>query len=187
MSKLRDVAKEVSQQGTRKGLGICWLVGVFMLLAAIVIAVSKGATGALVFFPMGLFVLLLCLANSLDRARKNQPLLIIEEGAERFERESIISGSDHGNFLVALEKAYRNNLITPDQKKQIMKALYTLILEKSFRISGLDYVELEKKLTMAATDDGDNLFSAGRVKTILIDYERLRDEIRDRRLGESNV
>jgi len=95
--------------------------------------------------------------------------------SERFTRASAISGQEYGKFLVILEKAHRDNLVEPHQKKQIVESLHILILEKGRRISGLDYVELEKELFKPR----EAVFFKKEAETILGDYEKLREKVRD--------
>jgi len=110
-------------------------------------------------------------------------LLLMAQGVEQ---DSGISGNDYGRFLIMLERLRRQGMLTHNERDQIIATLKNLVLKKGRRISGLDYVELEKKLLKAGTvkinDKNVELFSKLHIERILEDYEKLRKRIRDRRL-----
>lgn len=58
------------------------------------------------------------------------------------------------------------------------------MIERGRRISGFDYVGLEKELLKPRSniDSGRKLFTKEQVRVILEDFERVREAIRDRAL-----
>lgn len=112
--------------------------------------------------------------------------------AKRLENEASISGTDYGNFLIIFN---REEALDHLEKEQITWALKELVIEKGRRISGHDYIELEKTLARAGNKKvglesimGEKknvkieIFSEIRKQEILEDYEKLREGIRDRSL-----
>jgi len=103
--------------------------------------------------------------------------------AKRLENEVSISGTDYGNFLIMFN---REEALDYLEKEQITWALKELVIKQGRRISGHDYIELEKTLARPGKLKVDNvnidLFSEVQKQEILEDYERLREAIRDRTL-----
>lgn len=101
---------------------------------------------------------------------------------KKLENKVSIWGADYGEFLIVL---YRGTF-SYDGKRQITNLLRDFILRKGRRISGHDYVELEKTLARAGKMKVDNksveIFPRWQIEGILSDYERLREKIRDRSL-----
>lgn len=145
--------------------------GFLLTFAGIGVAITglgKGERGSLISFSGGL-------ASELRSL------------AERLEDEHRISGDGYGHLVIAVEKAKKQELISQESKRRILTALDRLVLKKGHRISGSDYVELEKRLLATeerkTNDDGtEELFFKWQIKKILDDYEKLREQIRDKRL-----
>lgn len=115
--------------------------------------------------------------------------------AEKFEGSDSTSGSDYGQFLIILERLKSQFMLAGHERDQIIATLKGIMLEKGRRVSGSDYIELEKELlrtgTVKVNDKSIQLFSRWDIERILEDYERLRETIRDRTLlgaaGEGGI
>lgn len=186
----------------RKLSKMLWLVGAVILFAGFrlnmvfkhVVGTRNDLTVALIGLGVALTVTgLMCLAPTAKEARLSllrQYRIQLLSMAGRFERKSSIPGTDYGNFLILLERGVKQNVLAHDKRDRIIKALKDLIIEKGWRISGLDYVELEKELLRAGTiavNDKNvqvlvEVLSGNQRQKILNDYERLREETRDRSL-----
>lgn len=106
--------------------------------------------------------------------------------ARQLGKSHTISGQEYGKFIVTLEKTVKRGLVMGYRKQQIIETLHNLMLERQPRISGSDYVELEKELQQnreaVVYNEQLEIFSEREIKQTLDRYERLREKIRDRRL-----
>lgn len=157
------------------GATICFFSGLAMLLGGIASAVIYGATGALMLFPIGLMVILFGLLAAWDKAsamsRRNRAARM----ATKLEKSYRVSGADYARFVSALNVSG----LAPREMKKAMDDLHKRMLEAGRRISGHDYVELEKGLSRIADGQGMPLFSEEEKRRVLADFEALRTRIRD--------
>lgn len=197
MSELRDQVKKIEIRKRNKatpgqpflGLGLLILIMVGLLFIGVdLIRVNLQLGGWI--SPVGIIMILvavwglICLGQMLAASVSSpSPTAPLSEIAKKFEEENYrISGRGYGQFLIILQMDSKAGIIGQREKKQIITVLHNLIFKKEQRISGQDYVELEKKLSRATTDQARPLFSKAQREKILGNYEILRAEIRDRRL-----
>lgn len=105
----------------------------------------------------------------------------------KLDYQTSIYGRDYGRLLVVVERDFKLGRMTRGGKSRILKALQESVFRKNKRISGSDYVELEKTLSQTGTITVDEkeikLFSEAQIERILKNYEKLRERIRDRAIG----
>ncbi len=199
MAELQKAISEICDKHLQtRGKAVLWggklaLLGLALVVMGGTLGLACDSNFFVAMFLLGLPTSGIGLAVWAD-ARGEQPIIsfwrrvLLLSTAEGLERSNSISGSEYGKFLITFERLKRQSMLSVEEHDKVIVTLNDLMLKKGRRISGLDYVELEKELLRAGTvkvnDKSVGLFSRLHIERILEDYERLREEIRDRRLTE---
>lgn len=177
ISGLPSLIPAISNTATAIIVGLVGLISLGIgLLIGNGLGIAFGLIGGFVFF--GAFLI--------PRSKTPAEIRELMRLARKFAQSRRISGKEYSRFIVTLEKAFRLGLVTYYHKRQIKGELHRLMLKQQPRISGNDYVELEKELQRnretIISDERVEIFSEQEIEQVLENYEKLREKIRDKRL-----
>jgi len=197
MSRVVNVINEEFKLNGKTGLSaghlifsayfIIGFIMFFSMLASFSIPGSLMPIPVAVLISAGilLFVKVVKAEKRAEQAKNQDFKNALLEMAKTFERQSSININDYARFLITLEYAVKVRKIpTPQVREHILEAFKDMVIEKMRRISGFDYVGLEKELLKPQSniDSGRKLFTKEQVRVILEDFEKIREAIRDRAL-----